>query len=589
MPFTTPTLPPVDPATYVRLPFAERMRTLTTFWAENGYGSPTMLHLIYMAKFVLLSSLGGLLVVTLTSPGVGSILDVGSWWNEPIVYQKLVLWVALLEIFGVGGAWGPLTGHFKPFYGGARYFLRPGLLRMAPWPGTVPFTAGTRRTPFDAFLYFAYLAGLAVALVLPGVEYGAPLPGMAGGVVRHEALIAPIILLIVLGLRDKVAFLCGRGEQYLPAMVFFAILAPHDMVIAGKLLIVIIWCGAAFSKLGKHFENVVPPMVSNTPWAPKSMRRAHYRDFPRDLRPSKTAWFMAHVMGTIAEMGVPLVLLFTTNWTITLLGVAAMVAFHLFITSTFPLAVPLEWNILFGFIAVTLFAGHPNGDGYSIFDFSEPWMLPVFAAALLFFPVLGNLRPDLVSFLPSMRQYAGNWASAVWTFEPGADQKLKAAGMPVDLHSEQLAALDIPRDVRQIMIDLFVAWRSMHSQGRGLISVLRSYLGDDLDTRDVWEGETGANLLLGWNFGDGHIHGIRFLEALRERCAFEPGEFVVAWVESQPVHKSHQEWFVFDGALGVTRRGTWQVADCVAEQPWLPNGPIPLDITWRSDQTGVTT
>ena len=43
-----------------------------------------------------------------------------------------------------------------------------------------------------------------------------------------------------------------------------------------------------------------------------------------------------------------------------------------------------------------------------------PWLLVVTTASLLFFPVLGNLRPDLVSFLPSMRQYAGNWASATW-------------------------------------------------------------------------------------------------------------------------------------------------------------------------------
>jgi hypothetical protein len=182
-----------------------------------------------------------------------------------------------------------------------------------------------------------------------------------------------------------------------------------------------------------------------------------------------------------------------------------------------------------------------------------------------------------------MRQYAGNWASALWTFAPGADEKLKRAGMPVGLHREQLAALGIEKDVAAINIDLFVAWRSMHSQGRGLLSVLRTYLGDDgLDRRDVWEGETGANLLLGWNFGDGHIHGIRFLEALRASCGFEPGEFVVAWVESQPVHKNFQEWFVFDGALGVMQRGTWKVADCVAEQPWLPNGPIPLNVTWNA-------
>ncbi|GAB2977488.1 DUF3556 domain-containing protein [Nocardioides montaniterrae] len=580
--FTQPTLPPVDPAEFRTKPLNERMRLLTTFWAENGFGSPYMLHAIYIAKFLLMSSLGGLLVVTLTSPHIGSILDVSTWWHEPIVYQKLILWVAFLEAFGVGGAWGPLTGHFKPFYGGARYFSRPGLLRMAPWPDKVPFTGGTRRTPFDAVLYLAYLASLVVALVLPGVQYGDPLPHAAGGVVGHTAMIAPIVLFVLLGLRDKVVFLCGRGEQYLPAMLFFALLTPHDMLIAGKLLIVVVWVGAGWSKVGKHFENVVPVMVSNTPWTQKFVRRLHYRSFPDDLRPSKVALFMAHVGGTTAEIIVPLILLFTTSWQITLGCVIFMVVFHTFITSTFPLAVPLEWNILFGYIAVALFAGYPNSDGYSIYHFSHGWLLPVVAFGLLFFPVLGNIRPDLVSFLPSMRQYAGNWASAVWTFAPGADEKLKRVGMPVGLHREQLADLGTPPDVAKMMVELFVAWRSMHSQGRGLISVLRSYLGDDLDGRDIWEGETGANVVLGWNFGDGHIHGVRFLEALRESCGFEPGEFVVAWVESEPFGRGKQDWFVFDGALGVVRRGTWKVADCVAEQPWLPNGPIPLEVTWSA-------
>jgi len=37
---------------------------------------------------------------------------------------------------------------------------------------------------------------------------------------------------------------------------------------------------------------------------------------------------------------------------------------------------------------------------------------------------------------------------------------------------------------------------------------------------------------------------------------------------------------VIDAALGVIERGTWQVADAVAEQPWLPNGPIPVQVTW---------
>ncbi|MDQ1501753.1 MAG: hypothetical protein QOI86_5093, partial [Actinomycetota bacterium] len=37
---------------------------------------------------------------------------------------------------------------------------------------------------------------------------------------------------------------------------------------------------------------------------------------------------------------------------------------------------------------------------------------------------------------------------------------------------------------------------------------------------------------------------------------------------------------VIDAALGVIERGTWNVADAVAEQPWLPNGPIRTTVTW---------
>ena len=54
----------------------------------------------------------------------------------------------------------------------------------------------------------------------------------------------------------------------------------------------------------------------------------------------------------------------------------------------------------------------------------------------------------------------------------------------------------------------------------------------------------------------------------------------MAWVESQPIHKDCQEYKVIDAALGVIERGRYQVADSVAELPWLPNGPIPLHVTW---------
>ena len=46
---------------------------------------------------------------------------------------------------------------------------------------------------------------------------------------------------------------------------------------------------------------------------PTFVKKLHYRNVPNDLRPSKLAWFMAHVGGTTIEIGIPLVLLFTTS------------------------------------------------------------------------------------------------------------------------------------------------------------------------------------------------------------------------------------------------------------------------------------
>lgn len=66
-----------------------------------------------------------------------------------------------------------------------------------------------------------------------------------------------------------------------------------------------------------------------------------------------------------------------------------------------------------------------------------------------------------------------------------------------------------------------------------------------------------ANSVIGFDVGDGHLHDASLIAALQRRCHVAPGEFVVAWVESQP---------------------------------WLPDGPVPLHPTWRRDPSaGVPT
>ncbi|OBA80264.1 hypothetical protein A9W99_19570 [Mycobacterium sp. 1164966.3] len=581
MALTQPHLAAVDPDEFLRKPLMERMRILAADWAENGFGSPRIVHLIYIVKLVVFFAIGGITVATATS-GLPAFWHVTDWWNQPIVYQKVILWTVLLEAIGVAGSWGPLAGKIKPMTGGIYFWARPNTIRLRPWKW-VPFTNGDRRTWFDIGLYLALLASLAVALVLPGVHSDSlskMVPDNVSGLVSPALLVAPIALLVLVGLRDKTIFLAARGEQYFPALVFFAVLPFTNMIVALKMLIVVVWVGAGFSKFGKHFSNVIPPMVSNSPFIPsKWLKRAHYRDFPRDMRPSRVADFMAHVNGTFVEIVAPLVLFFSTNKWLTLAAALLMVAFHLFIISTFPLAVPLEWNVVFAYTTAFLFLGFPNRDGYAPWDMTPPWLAAVIAAGLLFFPILGNLRPDRVSFLPSLRQYAGNWASAVWAFAPGAEAKLdrvtRSAGNQVD----QFIAFGYEPQWAEITAQKTIAWRTMHSQGRGLFSLLVSHL-PDVDTRTVREGEFLCNSLIGFNFGDGHLHNEDLIKAVQRQAEFEPGECVIAWVESEAVGSGVQHYKLIDAALGVIERGTWKVADVVAEQPWLPNGPVPTQVSW---------
>lgn len=587
MGFTTPNYPAVEPEEFLRKPLMERIRILTLNWAENGYGVPKMVHTIYLVKLVFLYALGGIVIATATS-GLPAFWHVSQWWNQPIVYQKAILWTVLLELIGLAGSWGPLAGKTKPMTGGYRFWAKPNTIRLRPWR-RVPFTSGDRRTWFDIVLYVALIVSVVAPLVLPGVHsdsLSAVLPSDTSGLVSPALLIAPIVLLVLVGLRDKTIFLAARGEQYLPALVFFVGLPFVDMIIALKLLIGTVWIWAGISKFGLHFTHVVPPMVSNSPALPfKWLKRAHYRNFPHDLRPSHLASFMAHVPGTVVEIIAPLTLLLSPWPWLTIIAVAIMVMFHLFIISTFPMAVPVEWNALFAYATIFLFLGFPSWNGYAIADMSSPWLTVGILAALCFLPVLGNVRPDLVSFLPAMRQYSGNWASAVWALAPGAEEKLNRVTRSARNQVDQQIDFGYEPQWAEIFVQQVIAWRSMHSQGRGLFSVLLKNL-PDIDSRTVREAEMVCNSLIGFNFGDGHLHNEDLIQAVQDEAQFEPGELIVVWVESQPIHRRVQHYKVIDAALGVIERGTWNVDDAVAEQPWLPNGPIPTQVTWSLTRDG---
>jgi Transmembrane protein of unknown function (DUF3556) len=576
MGFINPTPPPFEYQEWKQRPHLERIKVLAQDWALNGFGTPTFVYLLYILKLVVYAG-GGLLLISATTAGLGSLGNLGDWWTEPIVFQKAVIWTMLWEILGLGAGSLPLTLRFSPMIGGLLYWLRPGTTRLPPWPERVPLTRGTRRTLFDVAVYAGLIAAALNLLLSDGIDATA----VTAGRLDPIAVGVLLALLVLLGLRDKVPFLAARAEIYGNLAIVF-LFPLTNMIVAAQLVFVCIWWGAASSKLNRHFPFVVTVMISNTPWNRwRAAKRRLYRDHPEDLRPSSVGVLAAH-LGTAMEFTLPLILLVSQGGVIGTIAVAGMVIFHLHILSTFPLAVPLEWNIFMVFGLLFLF-GHYGATSFSTLD--DPLLLAILAVTCVGLPVLGNFRPDLVSFLPSMRYYAGNWATSQWLFrkQGGAEAKLdRDLVKPAPIVTEQLAKFYDP-ELIEVLVYKGLAFRSMHSHGRALNGLVQRAV-DDVEDYSVREGELVAGVVLGYNFGDGHFHDQRLLEAIQERCRFEPGEVRIVVLESQPANVGRQRYRIFDAATGLVEEGLVNVADMVERQPWLDGQPFPVE-TVRSTGT----
>ena len=569
MGFIAPSPPPVDIEQWKQLPHLERIKPLAQDWAINGFGTPGAVYLLYIVKLALFA-VGAGLVISTTS-GLGSLSNLGDWWTQPIVFQKVVLWLMLWELVGLGSGSMPLTFRFLPPIGGILYWLRPGTIRLPPWPNRVPLTRGTTRTIVDVGLYAGVL-GMLVALL---ASDGQAVAGAAAGRLDPTPLAVLVGLLVLLGLRDKVSYLCARPELYGLLLVVF--LFPLDQLfVAAQIILVCIWFGAASSKLNRHFPYVVAVMISNTPWnQSRSAKRRLYRNHPEDLQPSQHARFAAH-LGTAMEFSLPLLLLVSQGGTLGTIAVVGMIVFHVHITSTFPLGVPLEWNLFMIFGTLFLF-GHYGAVPLSTLD--DPLLIAIILVSGVLVPILGNFRPDKVSFLPSMRYYAGNWATSQWLFrKDGAEATFdRQIVKPARIVVEQLTRL-YDRDTAELMLNKGLAFRALHSHGRALNGLLPRAVGD-VEAYDVREGEFLAGIALGWNFGEGHFHNEQLLGAVQERCNFVEGELRVVVLESQPAHVQRQHYRIYDAATGLLEEGYVRVADMVVRQPWLDaSGTFPVEV-----------
>ena len=231
---------------------------------------------------------------------------------------------------------------------------------------------------------------------------------------------------------------------------------------------------------------------------------------------------------------------------------------------------PIEWNILMVYGGIFLFGFHPEASvlgrwasaaaGSSLFSFF----------CLVVIPCYGNFRPSKVSFLLAMRYYAGNWAYNIWLFRGDSAKKLKKLRKASGTLREQLEKLLPDTEAVESALALSLAHRFMHLEGRPLFEALPEAV-DSIEDYEWMDGEILGGMVLGWNFGDGHLNHSRLLEAVQAQCGFEAGELRVVMVESQPLFGRTMAWKAVDAATGLVAEGETAIAPMRALQPW-PTG-----------------
>ncbi|KZS71819.1 hypothetical protein A4G29_07365 [Mycobacterium kansasii] len=568
MGFLKPELPQVDIPEWSKGTRSEKIRPMARHWAEVGFGTPVALHLFYVVKIGLY--IVGAWLVVLSTTGIGGFTNVRSWYAEPIVFEKVVLYTMLFEVIGLGCGFGPLNNRFFPPLGSILYWLRPNTIRLPPWPGRVPVTRGTARAPVDVLLYAALLVMTLWALFSDGTG---PVPelGTNVGLLPVWQIWTILAILALAGLRDKVIFLAARGEVYGSLTVAF-LFSGADLIVAAKLVFLVIWMGAATSKLNKHFPFVISTMMSNNPLIrPRFIKRMFFEKFPDDLRPGRLSRIIAHV-STFIEMAVPVVLFLAHGGWPNAVAALVMVCFHLGILTAIPMGAPLEWNVFMIFGVLSLFVGHAR---LGLADVKNPVPVAILFAVVAGTVVLGNLFPRKISFLPGMRYYAGNWDTTLWCIKPSASEKIgKGIVAIASMPAAQLERF-YGKDKAQIPMYLGYAFRAMNTHGRALFTLAhRAMAGQNEDDYVITDGERICSTAIGWNFGDGHMHNEQLIAAMQQRCHFEPGEVRIVLLDAQPIHKQTQAYRLVDAATGEFEHGYVRVADMVPRQPWADDLPV---------------
>jgi hypothetical protein len=168
----------------------------------------------------------------------------------------------------------------------------------------------------------------------------------------------------------------------------------------------------------------------------------------------------------------------------------------------------------------------------------------------------------------AMRYYAGNWPFGVWLFRGDSHKKLDRVKKTAAWIPDQVERF-ADRETAIASTSRVMGWRLMHLQGRALSELVPKAV-DGLEDYTWVDGELVCGMVLGWNFGDGHLHDEEFLRTVQDQCGFEEGELRVIMVEGQPFAQGTVSYRIHDAATGKLAEGAIVVNELRKRQAWDP-------------------
>jgi hypothetical protein len=193
---------------------------------------------------------------------------------------------------------------------------------------------------------------------------------------------------------------------------------------------------------------------------------------------------------------------------------------------------------------------------------------------LVVIPVLGNLFPSRISFLMAMRYYAGNWPYSVWLFQGESYRKLDGIKKTAAWVPDQLLRF-YDQSTAVALSSKVVGWRLLHLEGRALSDLVPRAV-DTFEDYTWVDGELVCGMVLGYNFGDGHLHDEELLHAVQQECGFEDGELRVIMVEAQPFGRRTCNYRIHDANTGMLAEGDIDVRELRGRQAWESSAAAPL-------------